>query len=37
MMIAKNEEDKESLVKDICSMAGVMKDSEVFKFLELSQ
>lgn len=36
-MKAKNEEDKEELVGKICELTGYAENSEVFKFLGLSQ
>lgn len=37
VMIEKLDEDKKELVEKICEMSGLKNDSEVFKFLGLSQ
>lgn len=37
IMFKKMEEDKKELVSNICSQTGLTENSEVFKFLELSQ
>lgn len=37
MMKKKNEEDKGELVSRICEQSGLTEESEVFKFLGLSQ